>query len=212
MSTAGLDGVASLAKSDRFSVKEGGSPRTPLQPPRYPPRDPDRTPPPGGSMLNALLARKAIDADADQGLQRTLKGRDLLLLGVGATIGAGLFSLTGIVAADYAGPAVVVSLLVARDRLRADRPLLRRDGGDGALRRLGLRLRLRRARRIRRLDHRLGPLDGIRDRRRHGRLVVVELCALAVAGFRLAPAGLFEQGSRQGRLHRRAGGAGPSLS
>ena len=60
-----------------------------------------------------LFARKPIDGDADPGLRRTLTAPGLVALGIGATIGAGLFSLTGIAAADYAGPAVVLSFVIA---------------------------------------------------------------------------------------------------
>jgi APA family basic amino acid/polyamine antiporter len=46
-------------------------------------------------------------------LKRTLGPVNLVALGIGAIIGAGLFSLTGIAAADNAGPAVVLSFIVA---------------------------------------------------------------------------------------------------
>src|SRR5271166_1836978 len=46
-------------------------------------------------------------------LQRTLGPLNLIALGIGAIIGAGLFSLTGLAAADNAGPAVVISFLIA---------------------------------------------------------------------------------------------------
>ena len=46
-------------------------------------------------------------------LKRTLGPGNLVALGIGAIIGAGLFSLTGIAAADNAGPAVVLSFVVA---------------------------------------------------------------------------------------------------
>lgn len=46
-------------------------------------------------------------------LKRTLTSYHLVALGVGAIIGAGLFSLTGIVAAENAGPAVTLSFVLA---------------------------------------------------------------------------------------------------
>ena len=64
-------------------------------------------------MIGGLLDRKPIADEADQGLRRSLGSANLVALGIGAIIGAGLFSLTGIAAADYAGPAVVISFLIA---------------------------------------------------------------------------------------------------
>lgn len=46
-------------------------------------------------------------------LKRTLGAFNLVALGIGAIIGAGLFSLTGIAAAENAGPAVVISFMIA---------------------------------------------------------------------------------------------------
>ena len=46
-------------------------------------------------------------------LVRSLTSFNLVALGVGAIIGAGLFSLTGIAAADNAGPAVILSFIIA---------------------------------------------------------------------------------------------------
>ena len=46
-------------------------------------------------------------------LKRSLGAYTLVSLGIGASIGAGLFSLTGIAAAENAGPAVVLSFVVA---------------------------------------------------------------------------------------------------
>src|SRR5690606_37629565 len=45
--------------------------------------------------------------------KRTLSSFNLIALGVGAIIGAGLFSLTGIAAAENAGPAVTISFVLA---------------------------------------------------------------------------------------------------
>jgi len=67
----------------------------------------------------SLFQVKRLDrivAEADAGehhLKRTLGPGNLIALGIGAIIGAGLFSLTGIAAADNAGPAVVFSFIIA---------------------------------------------------------------------------------------------------
>src|SRR5215510_14281766 len=58
--------------------------------------------------LETLLA----DSEKEQ-LRRTLGPTQLVALGIGAIIGAGLFSLTGIAAANNAGPAVVLSFILA---------------------------------------------------------------------------------------------------
>ncbi|HET6397190.1 MAG TPA: amino acid permease [Pseudoxanthomonas sp.] len=46
-------------------------------------------------------------------LKRTLTARQLVLLGIGAVIGAGIFVLSGHAAAEHAGPAVVLSYVLA---------------------------------------------------------------------------------------------------
>jgi APA family basic amino acid/polyamine antiporter len=46
-------------------------------------------------------------------LRRSLGALDLILIGVGATIGAGIFVLAGTAAAQWAGPAVTVSFILA---------------------------------------------------------------------------------------------------
>ncbi len=51
--------------------------------------------------------------ESEKGLKRTLTPLALVSLGVGAIIGAGLFSLTGIAAAENAGPAVIFSFILA---------------------------------------------------------------------------------------------------
>ncbi len=51
--------------------------------------------------------------ESEKGLKRTLSSGALVALGIGAIIGAGLFSLTGIAAADHAGPAVTLSFVLA---------------------------------------------------------------------------------------------------
>ena len=64
--------------------------------------------------LFAVKPLKAILADAEhESLKRTLGSTQLVALGIGAIIGAGLFSLTGVAAANNAGPAVVLSFIIA---------------------------------------------------------------------------------------------------
>jgi len=53
------------------------------------------------------------DAVHNTELKRTLGAGNLINLGIGAIIGAGLFSLTGIAAAEHAGPAVSLSFVIA---------------------------------------------------------------------------------------------------
>jgi len=60
--------------------------------------------------LTLLIAEASED---EKGLKRTLSSKALVALGIGAIIGAGLFSLTGIAAADHAGPAVTLSFVLA---------------------------------------------------------------------------------------------------
>jgi APA family basic amino acid/polyamine antiporter len=59
------------------------------------------------------VRRRAAERDGPQTLQRTLTSWQLMTLGVGAIIGAGIFVATGTVAANHAGPAVVLSFLLA---------------------------------------------------------------------------------------------------
>ncbi len=57
-----------------------------------------------------------LEAEANSGLQkleRSLGALSLILLGIGAIIGAGLFSITGIAAAQNAGPAIILSFVLA---------------------------------------------------------------------------------------------------
>ena len=66
--------------------------------------------------LFATKSLERIKAESEGGehsLKRTLGAGGLVALGIGAIIGAGLFSLTGIAAAENAGPAVVISFLIA---------------------------------------------------------------------------------------------------
>ena len=59
----------------------------------------------------------ALEAEANESGSKTLKRVlgpwGLIALGVGAIIGAGLFSITGTVAAEYTGPAITLSFIIA---------------------------------------------------------------------------------------------------
>jgi APA family basic amino acid/polyamine antiporter len=65
------------------------------------------------STRNPLFATKPIGGGHVDEFKRTLGPVSLVALGIGAIIGAGIFSLTGIAAADNAGPAVVLSFMIA---------------------------------------------------------------------------------------------------
>ena len=58
-----------------------------------------------------LLLDEALESE--KGLKKTLSATGLVALGVGAIIGAGLFSITGLAASANAGPAITISFLVA---------------------------------------------------------------------------------------------------
>jgi APA family basic amino acid/polyamine antiporter len=67
-----------------------------------------------------IFQKKSIDAliaesreDGEHTLKKTLGPYKLVALGLGAIIGAGLFSITGLAAGNYAGPSITISFLVA---------------------------------------------------------------------------------------------------
>lgn len=60
--------------------------------------------------LAQILAQAA---DSEKGLKRTLGAGNLVALGIGAIIGAGLFVRTAAASAEAAGPAVTISFLIA---------------------------------------------------------------------------------------------------
>ncbi len=69
-------------------------------------------------LLSRLFAVRSVDsivselASAPQ-LKRVLTARSLTAIGLGATIGTGVFILTGTVAANHSGPALTLALLIA---------------------------------------------------------------------------------------------------
>lgn len=62
-----------------------------------------------------LFRKKPINqsADTETHLAKCLSAFDLTLMGIGAIIGAGIFVLTGVVAATQAGPAIIISYILA---------------------------------------------------------------------------------------------------
>ncbi len=72
--------------------------------------------------MNDLFITKPVHAEAhvvageeveEYSLTRTLSWPHLVMLGIGAVIGAGIFVITGTAAADHAGPAIILSFVFA---------------------------------------------------------------------------------------------------
>lgn len=66
-----------------------------------------------------LFVKKSLDVllaetqESEKGLKKTLTSWSLVALGIGAIIGAGLFSITGMAAANHAGPGIMISFVIA---------------------------------------------------------------------------------------------------
>ncbi len=68
------------------------------------------------SLFRIKSIAKLLEESKQEGegsLNRTLKAPALIMLGIGAIIGAGLFSITGMAAGQYAGPAITYSFIIA---------------------------------------------------------------------------------------------------
>lgn len=61
----------------------------------------------------SIASIKAQAADGEKNLKKTLGRLNLINLGIGGIIGAGIFSITGTAAAAHAGPAIVIAFLIS---------------------------------------------------------------------------------------------------
>lgn len=66
-----------------------------------------------GLFIKKPLGHLLAQAESSKELHRSLGPANLISLGVGAIIGAGLFSITGLAAANNAGPAITISFVIA---------------------------------------------------------------------------------------------------
>ncbi|MDR2791261.1 MAG: amino acid permease [Tannerellaceae bacterium] len=69
-----------------------------------------------GLKSEKLLRKKGLSSYGEQkadGLRRSLTATNLVMLGIGAIVGTGIFVITGQAAADYAGPALTISFLIS---------------------------------------------------------------------------------------------------
>jgi amino acid transporter len=64
-------------------------------------------------LVKPVAVAIAEGEDENSKLERTLSLFDLLCIGVGGTVGSGIFVLTGLIAHEYAGPGVILSWLLA---------------------------------------------------------------------------------------------------
>lgn len=71
---------------------------------------------PNWSVTNAfrvLTRRKPLEDSSESKLAKVLSAFDLTALGIGSTLGVGVYVLAGEVSKSHAGPAVVISFLIA---------------------------------------------------------------------------------------------------
>ena len=68
-------------------------------------------------MSRKIFSKKPINdllsSNADKSLKRSIGPVGLILLGLGSIIGAGIFIVTGVAAANYSGPALLISFIIS---------------------------------------------------------------------------------------------------
>jgi APA family basic amino acid/polyamine antiporter len=67
---------------------------------------------------HAMFRTKPIEhlienSQGEHGLRRVLRPYELVLLGIGAVVGTGIFVITGVAAAEYSGPSIILSFVIA---------------------------------------------------------------------------------------------------
>ena len=67
---------------------------------------------------HAMFRTKPIEhlienSEGEHGLRRVLRPYELVLLGIGAVVGTGIFVITGVAAAEYSGPSIILSFVIA---------------------------------------------------------------------------------------------------
>lgn len=65
------------------------------------------------NIYRTLARKKPIDDTADTKLAKVLSALDLTALGIGSTLGVGVYVLAGEVSKSEAGPAVIFSFMIA---------------------------------------------------------------------------------------------------
>lgn len=77
----------------------------------------EKIPNPIRTFIKNLFTTKSVDElegdSDDKSMKKSLTAVDVTLLGIGAIIGAGIFVLTGQAAGKNAGPAIIISFLIA---------------------------------------------------------------------------------------------------
>ena len=75
--------------------------------------------------LELMLKVQETESRSGTGLRRTLSLCDVIAYGIGSTVGAGLFVVTGKAARDFAGPAVSFIFCIFCNRLLVQCTMLR---------------------------------------------------------------------------------------